>query len=167
VSARFDLLPPPQTTTTKPTTTRPTPTKAPPVAGPPPKWVAVGKVTFGCPSNPCHLSGHGDFRLVGVRLPAPNKRKEKDFQPGGRQWMLARHAPRNVRLLFRGQTVRASYTLQSDEAEPRIQHHFWFTPRGAVRRVFSQPGRGAGTIVFTTNAGAVRVPVTVAIFPPG
>jgi hypothetical protein len=166
VSVRFDLLPPPRTTTAKPTTTRPTPTKAPPVTSPRPKWVAVGNVTFGCPAKPCNPSGHGDFRVVGVRLPALKKDKRKDFQPGGRQWMLARHEPRNVRLLYKGQTVPASYTLQSHDAEPRIQHHFWFTPKGAARWVFSQPGRGLGTIVFTTNAGAVRVPVTVAIFPP-
>jgi hypothetical protein len=167
VSARFELLPRPQTTTAKPTTTRPTPTATPRVTGPPPKWVAVGNLVFGCPATPCHLSGQGDFRLVGVRLPALNKDKRKDAQPGGRGWMIARHDPQNVRLLYRGHTVRATYTLRSDEAEPKIQHHFWFAPKGVERQLFPRPSRGAGTIVFTTKAGVVRVPVTVSVRPPG
>jgi hypothetical protein len=132
-----------------------------------PKWKLVlsDHVIFGVRGS--YVSGHAEVRVVGVRLPPFSKDKRADSQEGGRMWVLARHSPRNIRLLFRGQTLRASYNLRSDEVEPAIQFHFYFTPKGALKPVFSKLGRGAGTLVFTTDAGPVRMPVGVLIKPYG
>ena len=169
VTARFDLVPQPKTTTVatpkpKPATTTPNA----PAPGPPPKWklVDLEKVLFSVQGS--YVSGQTEVRLVGMQLPALKKgKKQLDFQKGGRFWVLARHEPRNVRLLYRGQTLGASQSLQIDEAEPAIQYHFYFTPKGAARPVFSVLGRGTGTLVFITDAGSVRIPVTVSIVPYG
>ena len=114
------------------------------------------------------MSGHAEVRLVDVQLPALKKgKKQLDVQKGGRFWVLARHTPRNVRLLYRGLTLDASQSLQIYDAEPAIQYHFYFTPKGAARPVFSVLGRGTGTLVFITDAGSVRMPVTVSVVPYG
>ena len=132
-----------------------------------PKWklVTTGNVTFSVRGS--SVSGHTDVRLVGVRLPPLSKEKSQDFQKGGRLWVIGQHEPRSIRLLYRGQTLSASHSLRTDEAEPAIQYHFWFTPKGAARPVFSKLGRGTGTMVFTTKAGSVRLPVAVSIVPYG
>ena len=108
-----------------------------------------------------------DVRLVGVRLPPFSKKKHRDFQKGGRFWVLERHRPRNIRVLYKGQTVRAAGSIQIHELEPAIQYNIKFVPKGAARPVFSALGRGSGRLVFTTNAGPVSVPVTVSIIPYG
>jgi hypothetical protein len=132
-----------------------------------PKWKLVlsDNVTFSVRGS--NVSGHAEVRLVGVQLPPFSKDKRADSQKGGRMWVLARHSPRNIRLLFRGQTLPASYDLRTDEVEPAIQFHFYFTPKGALKPVFSKLGRGTGTLVFTTDAGPVRMPVAVLIKPYG
>jgi hypothetical protein len=130
-----------------------------------PKWKLAenGNVTFSVRGS--YVSGHADFRVVGVQLPPFSKKKRADFQEGGRFWVLERHRPLNIRLLYRGQTLSASQSLQTNEVEPAIQFHVWFTPKGATRPVFSKLGRGTGTIIFTTKAGPVRLPVAVSIIP--
>jgi len=130
-----------------------------------PKWKLVGNgnVTFSIRGN--YVSGYADVRVVGVQLPPFSKEKRANFQKGGRMWVLERHRPRNIRVLYRGQTLGASQSLQLDDVEPAIQFHIWFTPKGAAKPVFSKLGRGAGTLVFTTDAGPVRMPVTVSIVP--
>jgi hypothetical protein len=136
------------------------------VSGAAPQWkLVLGKdVIFGVRGS--YVSGGVAVRLVGVQLPPLKKgQKRLDFQRGGHFWVLKRHSPRNIRLLYRGQTVSASQSLQNDEAEPAIEFFFKFTPKGAARQVFSKLGRGSGTLVFTTDAGPVRMSVPVWIRP--
>ena len=140
--------------------------QAEPVSGAAPKWKVVGnRVTFAVRGS--YVSGNTDVRLVGVRLPPFSKKKHRDFQKGGRFWVLERHRPRNIRVLYKGQTVRAAGSIQIHEMEPAIQYNIKFVPKGAARPVFSALGRGSGRLVFTTNAGPVSVPVTVSIIPYG
>ena len=172
VSARFDVVAPPKTTITAPATKpKPKPaTSAPkaPAPGPPPRWKLVVSESVIFSVRGTYVSGHAEVRLAGVQLPAFKKgKKHLDFQKGGRSWVLGRHTPRNIRLLYRGQILNASQSLQMHEVEPAIQHHFYFTPKGAARPVFSVLGRGTGTLVFTTDAGSVRMPVPVSIVPYG
>jgi hypothetical protein len=132
-----------------------------------PKWKLVlsDSAVFSVRGNT--VSGHIEVRLVGVRLPPFSKNKRDDSQPGGRGWVLAQHDPQNVRLVYKGQTVRATQSLRTDEVEPAIQYHFYLTPRGAAKPVFSNLGRGRGTLLFTTKAGSVRMSVPVLIRPYG
>ena len=179
VSARFEPAVEPKSPAQPKTTTSAAPTAKskpkPPTSapttldpGPPPKWklVVSENVLFSVQGS--YVSGHAEVRLAGVQLPALKKgKKHLDFQKGGRFWVLERHTPRNIRLLYRGQTLNATQSLQIDEAEPAIQYHFYFTPKGAARPVFLMLGRGTGTLVFITDAGSVRMPVTVSIVPYG
>jgi hypothetical protein len=140
-----------------------------PASAAPPKWtlgpLARGEVLFSVRGS--YVSGQTDVRLLGVKLPPFSKDKRADFQAGGRFWVLGRHDPRNISLLYGGQTVRAVQSLQNDEALPAIEYHVWFTPKGAAKPVFSKLGRGTGTMTFTTAAGPVRLRVPVRIKPYG
>jgi len=176
VSARFELGAEPKAPAQPKPAAQPTTTNAPrsakpptsadkePATGPPPKWKLVLSESVLFSVRGRYVSGHAEARLVGVTLPPLKKgQKHREFQEGGRFWVLGRHSPRNIHLLYRGQTLRASYSLQTHEAEPAIQYHFYFTPKGAALPVFSVLGRGTGTLVFATDAGSVRMPVTVRI----
>jgi hypothetical protein len=138
-----------------------------PAAGAAPKWKLVqgGEVIFSVRGN--YVSGHAEVRLMGVKLPPLSTNKREDSQPGGFFWLLGRHDPRRIDLLYRGQTLRATQSLRIDEVEPAIQYHFYFTPKGAAKAVFSKLGRGTGTMTFATAAGNVRMQAPVRIKPYG
>jgi hypothetical protein len=118
-----------------------------------------------CDIGPCHIAGDVVIRVKGVQLPPRTKPKTRaDFS--GPTWLqlLERHEPRDIRLAVAGRTILypPQWIVRSHEAEPHVEFSAYAEPNIRSGPLL-QPGSLPGVLTFATNAGKVRIPVTVRI----